>query len=75
VAKAGGIAFASLRRVDGLGDQRRKLYSGLPHPLEVGDQVCQIVPTCILDQNVDEANDRGDRGAELLLQKGGDSVL
>ena len=75
MAKPGGIAFASLRQRDGVRDQRGKLRTGLPDPLKVGDKVRQIVPARVLDQNVDKADDRGGRRAELLLQKGGDSVL
>ena len=37
--------------------------------------VREIVPACVVEQNIDKADDRGDGGAEFLPQKGGDCVL
>ena len=61
--------------LNGLRDQFRKLRSGGSHALEVGDEVCKFVAARVLDQNVEKADDRGDRGAEFLPQERRERML
>ena len=75
VAEPSGRTFAFLRAVHELGDQRGKLLAGRPHSLEIGNDVRDFVPVCVLEKDVDKADDRSDGRAEFLPQKGGDRVL
>ena len=69
------VAVIAPRRGDNLCDQLGKLLSRQSHPLEVGNESLQILPLCILDENVEEPEDGGNGGPEFLPQKGGGRTL
>ena len=49
--------------------------SSRPHPLEIGNEICVTLPPRVFDQKIEKADDRGDRRAEFLLEKGGDRAF
>jgi len=69
------IAVIAPRSGDSLCNQLGKLLSRHPHPLEVRNEFLQLLPLSILDENVEEPEDGGNRGPEFLPQKGGGRTL
>ena len=48
---------------------------GDPHSVEIRDKVFKTLLTGVIEEDIDETNDCGDRSTELLPQKGGNHVL
>src|SRR5207302_7842204 len=54
------------RAVDDPLDQRQELHRSRSHPLEIEDAIIQAVAPGVLDENIDETDDPGDRCGEFL---------
>src|ERR1700682_4666972 len=63
------------RAVDDPFDQRQELHRSRPHPLEIRDAIIEAVAPRVLDQDIDETDDPGDRRGEFLTYKGGNRLV
>jgi hypothetical protein len=60
--------------VEDAGDQRGELRAGGAHAFEIGDPLRQAVAPRVFEQNVEKAEDRRNRGSELLAQERGERL-